>query len=682
MKEKRKNKSIGKTIATSMSINNNNNISLLLTNTNQTNNSKNIKSPSINLSSKGTIGNFPKRAHSLFKFKKISENSQNNSNKINLNTIITSINNYTSFSSNDKTKKMNKVNNNKNYSNNNTIKYHQCLTTDSNKTYNISEYRSLSPRISKWKKLLPKKTSNKKTLVLDLDETLVHSGFIPFNCPSDLVIKIEQDNDFHDIHVLVRPHVEVFLEKMSKKFELVIFTASISNYANPLLNLIDKMGYVPFRLFREHCTLINTAFVKDLTRLGRDLKDIIILDNNPLAYSLNQYNGFPIKSWFDDKNDDELLKIIPILEFLSYVPDVREYIKKIVVQNKIQFDLVKNVISNYNNELKKKMISFDYEDTLKSFNNDLFLHKSKSTKINLLKKKYNNYRGNKNKNLYINKKRNNNHEYTQLTSLFNCLNILNTNANNKTKTDINSNINLITNTYSLSKGNTKRCIKKNEMNLNKLIKRKKLINLNTVRYNLSTKKIPFNKINNSSNKDSTLNLNNLNNINMSHSINNNTAISNNNYYKKNKNNQLFFRPNKNYFYISNIKTNTINKKITNNSFVTNKIIYNQTISKENNINYINSVNTNVNKSLKIKKKESSKKNCLNRVMYNIGYLDKNKEKKYFFKINGNYPKDNTKNNNRKTNEKKEEEKLIRTIFRNNNIILNNSQKIVKEIVNN
>ena len=84
---------------------------------------------------------------------------------------------------------------------------------------------------------------------------------------TDLVIKIQQDNDAHDIYVLVRPHVEEFLEKMSKRLELIIFTSSISNYANPLLNVIDKMGYVPFRLFREYCTLINTAFVKDLIRL-------------------------------------------------------------------------------------------------------------------------------------------------------------------------------------------------------------------------------------------------------------------------------------------------------------------------------------------------------------------------------------------------------------------------------
>ena len=169
---------------------------------------------------------------------------------------------------------------------------------------------------------MPPKISDKKTLVLDLDETLVHSGFIPFNCPSDVIIKIELDNNIHDIHVLVRPGVKEFLEKMSKRYEIVIFTASLSKYADPLLDIIDKQGFCPFRLFREHCTLINTSFIKDLNKLGRDIKDIIIVDNSPISYALNPDNGIPILSWFDDKNDRELYNIMPILEFLSYVNDV------------------------------------------------------------------------------------------------------------------------------------------------------------------------------------------------------------------------------------------------------------------------------------------------------------------------------------------------------------------------
>ena len=117
---------------------------------------------------------------------------------------------------------------------------------------------------------MPPKISDKKTLVLDLDETLVHSGFIPFNCPSDVIIKIELDNNIYDIHVLVRPGV--FLEKLSKRYEIVIFTASLSKYADPLLDIIDKQGFCAFRLFKDHFTLINTSFVIDLKKINKSFK--------------------------------------------------------------------------------------------------------------------------------------------------------------------------------------------------------------------------------------------------------------------------------------------------------------------------------------------------------------------------------------------------------------------------
>ena len=201
--------------------------------------------------------------------------------------------------------------------------------------------------------LLPPKMSKKKTLVLDLDETLVHSQFGAFNIPSDVIINIEIENELHDIHVLIRPGVKEFLEKMSKKYEIVIFTASISKYAGPLLDILDKEKFCSFRLFREHCTLLNSSFVKDLKKLGRDLKDVIIVDNSPMAYLLNSDNGLPILTWFDDKNDKELYKIIPILDFLSLVPDVREYIHKIVINNEISYDNAIRLINEYNSKNKR-----------------------------------------------------------------------------------------------------------------------------------------------------------------------------------------------------------------------------------------------------------------------------------------------------------------------------------------
>ena len=375
--------------------------------------------------------------------------SNNKTNKISISNDFNNNNNINNNNNNYNTNKNNNINNTTNQNNNN-----QTIPLKNKNPH------SLSPQYYRYKNiyLLPPKTSDKKTLVLDLDETLVHSGFIPFETPSDVIIQIELENEIHDIHVLVRPYVKEFLESMSKRYELVIFTASLSKYANPLLNIIDKKGHCPFRLFREHCTLINTAFVKDLTRLGRDMKDIIIVDNSPVAYALNQYNGFPITSWFDDKNDFELLKIIPILQFLSYVPDVRDYIKKIVSGNKVQFDIVSKVIESYYNKLKNNffplsMRFFNYNNHNHNHNNGS-LHKSSSTKMSSFNKIYsenaNNLNSNKNNHHKMKYKRNK-LSITNSNEFFNKNNIFNMNTmryNSSTKK-----ISFLTNKNNESKGN-------------------------------------------------------------------------------------------------------------------------------------------------------------------------------------------------------------------------------------
>ena len=108
--------------------------------------------------------------------------------------------------------------------------------------------------------LSPKSTS-KKTLVLDLDETLVHSQFVPFSIKSDLIIKIELENQLHDIHVLIRLGVKKPLQKMGKLYEIVIFTSSVSKYADPLLDIIDNNNNCSCRLFREHCSMVGLAYI-------------------------------------------------------------------------------------------------------------------------------------------------------------------------------------------------------------------------------------------------------------------------------------------------------------------------------------------------------------------------------------------------------------------------------------
>ena len=89
---------------------------------------------------------------------------------------------------------------------------------------------------------------------------------------------MEIEGKIFEVFVLKRPFVEEFLRYLAPHFEIVIYTASLSKYADPLLDALDPHGYSVHRLFREHCTFHGASFVKDLSKLGRNLKDVIIVD--------------------------------------------------------------------------------------------------------------------------------------------------------------------------------------------------------------------------------------------------------------------------------------------------------------------------------------------------------------------------------------------------------------------
>lgn len=167
----------------------------------------------------------------------------------------------------------------------------------------------------------------KKCLVLDLDETLVHSCFQPIPNP-DFVIPIEIEGTRHMVYVLKRPFVDDFLLEMSKVYEIVIFTASLSKYANPLLDQLDKHNVISARLFREHCTFIDSCYIKDLSRLGRDISQSLIIDNSPTCYALQPQNAMAVSSWFDDKKDTQLQQMIPWLVKMSDQPTVYDTLQE------------------------------------------------------------------------------------------------------------------------------------------------------------------------------------------------------------------------------------------------------------------------------------------------------------------------------------------------------------------
>ncbi|TWW80496.1 CTD small phosphatase-like protein [Takifugu flavidus] len=143
---------------------------------------------------------------------------------------------------------------------------------------------------------------------------------------ADFIIPVEIEGTVHQVYVLKRPHVDEFLKRMGELFECVLFTASLSKYADPVSDMLDTWGAFRNRLFRESCVFHKGNYVKDLSRLGRDLDKVIIIDNSPVSYIFHPENAVPVVSWFDDKSDTELLDLIPFFERLSQADDIYPFL--------------------------------------------------------------------------------------------------------------------------------------------------------------------------------------------------------------------------------------------------------------------------------------------------------------------------------------------------------------------
>jgi RNA polymerase II subunit A small phosphatase-like protein len=127
----------------------------------------------------------------------------------------------------------------------------------------------------------------------------------------------------HFVYVAKRPGVDEFLTEMAKHYEVVIYTASLNKYADPLLDLLDAKRVIRTRLFRESCVYYEGNYVKDLSLLDRDLSQAIIIDNSPSSYMFHPENAIDCSSFIDDTKDRELDQIAKFLVAVKDVKDVR-----------------------------------------------------------------------------------------------------------------------------------------------------------------------------------------------------------------------------------------------------------------------------------------------------------------------------------------------------------------------
>jgi CTD small phosphatase-like protein 2 len=194
-------------------------------------------------------------------------------------------------------------------------------------TTQVPEDQLLTKRVY----LPPQRSENLKTLIFDLDETLIHCNDEPTS-PCDVRVPIRfTGGEIVEAGLLIRPYARKALEILSKHFEIVIFTASHSCYANIVLNLLDPENkFITCRLFREHCIKTKEGiFIKDLRVFAnRKLSDLVLVDNAFYSYGYQIENGIPILPFYQNKQDTELMDLVDFLVKIKGVEDLRDAVKK------------------------------------------------------------------------------------------------------------------------------------------------------------------------------------------------------------------------------------------------------------------------------------------------------------------------------------------------------------------
>ena len=194
------------------------------------------------------------------------------------------------------------------------------------------------------------------TLILDLDETLI-------------CFKSSENNDnVGNIHI--RPGLEIFLEIIKEFYEIIIFTVGTREYANIILDLIEKKNgtkYFDGRLYREHATKIGNKYIKDLSKIGRNLSRTLIVDNNPISFKFQHENGILISSYFGEKNNDKAL--IELQKLLIKIYEEKADIKDSII--KYKEEIIQKIScsneswrNNLNNNFILNYFSINYNNSL------------------------------------------------------------------------------------------------------------------------------------------------------------------------------------------------------------------------------------------------------------------------------------------------------------------------------
>mmetsp|Transcript_87428 Transcript_87428/g.234129 ORF Transcript_87428/g.234129 Transcript_87428/m.234129 type:complete len:263 (+) Transcript_87428:90-878(+) len=160
------------------------------------------------------------------------------------------------------------------------------------------------------------------TLVLDLDETLVHAVKEKVDC--DFQFGVFAEDKEMVFYATMRPGIHDFIASLHPHFEIVIFTAARQEYADMLINHMGIHAFVDKRFFRDDCVKnANGHLVKPMQQVRDDLARVILVDDSPVAVSKNPENAVLIPPFRGDRTDTVLWDLVPFLLALRRLRDVR-----------------------------------------------------------------------------------------------------------------------------------------------------------------------------------------------------------------------------------------------------------------------------------------------------------------------------------------------------------------------
>ncbi|CAM4628547.1 unnamed protein product [Lepidochelys kempii] len=193
-------------------------------------------------------------------------------------------------------------------------------------------HKALPPRSSQKppRKETPIKTRStpESTLVLELEGTLVCCS-LTSSRDADCTFLTDFQGDAYRVYMKLRPHVQEFLETLSKAYEIFIFTTAKQDYTEKILDVLDpQKKLIRHRLYQQDCLCLQGYYVKDLSILERDLARTVALDDSLQGFPYQISNWIPIPGWLGDRQDEELLRVLPLLGKLSQVGDVRTEIRR------------------------------------------------------------------------------------------------------------------------------------------------------------------------------------------------------------------------------------------------------------------------------------------------------------------------------------------------------------------